>query len=94
MLSLRERFGGAKSTETSEAPVKESLVRFFGDFFLDVESKLVDIADDLRSDLGPFRADMTLKDLVTEHLGTTLCWVTILSGMAYIGWLQMSLTGK
>ncbi|PNH78737.1 potassium/proton antiporter [Vibrio diazotrophicus] len=55
----------------SEAPMKESFARFFGDFFLDVDSKLVDVAMIYGLELGPFRADMTLKDLVTEHLGTT-----------------------
>lgn len=67
----QEKDLAALSQLFSEAPVKESLVRFFGDFFLDVESKLVDIAMIYGLDLGPFRADMTLKDLVTEHLGTT-----------------------
>ena len=51
--------------------MKESFARFFGDFFLDVDSKLVDVAMIYGLELGPFRADMTLKDLVTEHLGTT-----------------------
>ena len=67
----QEKDLAALSQLFSEAPVKESLVRFFGDFFLDVESKLVDIAMIYGLDLGPFRADMTLKDLVTEHLGAT-----------------------
>lgn len=55
----------------SEAPVKASFERFFGDFFLDTESKLVDIAMIYGLDLSEHRADMTLKDLVTEHLGST-----------------------
>ncbi len=55
----------------SEAPVKASFERFFGDFFLDVESKLADIAMIYGLELSDHRADMTLKDLVTEHLGTT-----------------------
>lgn len=67
----QEKDLAALSQLFSEAPVKESLARFFGDFFLDVESKLVDIAMIYGLDLGPFRTDMTLKDLVTEHLGAT-----------------------
>ncbi|NIY91714.1 potassium/proton antiporter [Vibrio diazotrophicus] len=67
----QEKDLAALSQLFSEAPVKESLARFFGDFFLDVESKLVDVAMIYGLELGPFRADMTLKDLVTEHLGTT-----------------------
>ncbi len=39
----------------SEAPVKESLERFFGDFFLDIESKLADVAMIYGLDLGPHR---------------------------------------
>lgn len=67
----QEKDLAALSQLFSEAPVKESFARFFGDFFLDVESKLVDVAMIYGLELGPFRADMTLKDLVTEHLGTT-----------------------
>ncbi|MBY7961785.1 potassium/proton antiporter [Vibrio fluvialis] len=55
----------------SEAPEKASLARFFGDFFLDIEAKLVDIAMAYGLDLGELSDDKTLKDLVTEHLGTT-----------------------
>jgi len=53
----------------SEAPVKASFERFFGDFFLDIESKLADIAMIYGLELSEHRTDMTLKDLVTEHLG-------------------------
>ncbi|PNH88640.1 potassium/proton antiporter [Vibrio diazotrophicus] len=67
----QEKDLAALSQLFSEAPVKESFARFFGDFFLDVESKLVDVAMIYGLELGPFRADMTLKDLVTEHLGVT-----------------------
>ncbi|MGY2575082.1 potassium/proton antiporter [Vibrio sp. C8] len=67
----QEKDLAALSQLFSEAPVKESLARFFGDFFLDVESKLVDVAMIYGLELGPFRTDMTLKDLVTEHLGAT-----------------------
>ncbi|MFV0447398.1 MAG: potassium/proton antiporter [Vibrio sp.] len=67
----QEKDLAALSQLFSEAPVKESFARFFGDFFLDVESKLVDIAMIYGLELGPFSTDMTLKDLVTEHLGAT-----------------------
>ncbi|MCG3729631.1 potassium/proton antiporter [Vibrio cincinnatiensis] len=55
----------------SEAPEKASLARFFGDFFLDIEAKLVDIAPLYGLDLGEVDREMTLKELVTEHLGAT-----------------------
>ncbi|MCR9385685.1 potassium/proton antiporter [Vibrio metoecus] len=55
----------------SEAPEKASLVRFFGDFFLDIEAKLQDVALLYGLDLGELEADAKLKDLVLEHLGET-----------------------
>ncbi|WP_417870566.1 potassium/proton antiporter [Vibrio furnissii] len=55
----------------SEAPEKESLARFFGDFFLDIDAKLSDVAMIYGLDLGELNDEKTLKDLVTEHLGTT-----------------------
>ena len=55
----------------SEAPEKASLARFFGDFFLDVKAKLNDVALTYGLDLGEFNPDMTLQDLVMQHLGTT-----------------------
>ncbi|WP_245868436.1 TrkA C-terminal domain-containing protein, partial [Vibrio fujianensis] len=55
----------------SEAPEKASLSRFFGDFFLDIDAKLVDVALLYGLDLGQLDHQMTLRELVTEHLGTT-----------------------
>ncbi len=55
----------------SEAPEKASLARFFGDFFLDIDAKLSDVAMIYGLDLGELNDEKTLKDLVTEHLGTT-----------------------
>ncbi|EJK2116809.1 K+/H+ antiporter [Vibrio navarrensis] len=55
----------------SEAPEKASFARFFGDFFLDVEAKLSDMAMAYGLDLGDVSGDTTLKELVTEHLGAT-----------------------
>ncbi|NAW68134.1 potassium/proton antiporter [Vibrio sp. V27_P1S3P104] len=55
----------------SEAPEKASLSRFFGDFFLDIDAKLVDVALLYGLDLGQLDHQMTLRELLTEHLGTT-----------------------
>ncbi|MCG3722634.1 potassium/proton antiporter [Vibrio cincinnatiensis] len=55
----------------SEAPEKASLARFFGDFFLDVDAQLMDIAPLYGLDLSAIDQNMTLKELVTEHLGGT-----------------------
>ncbi|MBF9001851.1 MULTISPECIES: potassium/proton antiporter [Vibrio] len=55
----------------SEAPEKSSLARFFGDFFLDINAKLTDVALIYGLDLGEFNVDMTLHDLVMQHLGAT-----------------------
>lgn len=53
----------------SEAPEKASLARFFGDFFLDIDAKLADVAPLYGLDLGELDNEMTLKELVTQHLG-------------------------
>ncbi|EKO3596416.1 potassium/proton antiporter [Vibrio metschnikovii] len=55
----------------SEAPEKASLARFFGDFFLDINTKLVDVALLYGLDLGDQSANMTLKELVAEQLGNS-----------------------
>ncbi|MGY0617485.1 potassium/proton antiporter [Vibrio sp. FJH11] len=54
----------------SEAPEKASLTRFFGDFFLDIEVRLSDVAMMYGLDLGE-GAEKTLRALVEEHLGST-----------------------
>ncbi len=53
----------------SEAPEKASMTRFFGDFFLDIEARLSDVAMMYGLDLGDESLDITLKMLVEEHLG-------------------------
>jgi cell volume regulation protein A len=54
----------------SEAPEKASLTRFFGDFFLDIEARLSDVAMMYGLDLGEDLLDTTLRTLVEEQLGT------------------------
>ncbi|WP_321283331.1 potassium/proton antiporter [uncultured Vibrio sp.] len=54
----------------SEAPEKASMTRFFGDFFLDIEVRLSDVAMMYGLDLGEESLDFTLRRLVEEHLGT------------------------
>ncbi|MBV7263808.1 potassium/proton antiporter [Photobacterium sp. WH24] len=54
----------------SEAPEKAELARFFGDFFLDAEARLADVAIAYGLELGEVNPAMTLKDLVIQHLGT------------------------
>ncbi|MGP8309098.1 potassium/proton antiporter [Vibrio sp. YIC-376] len=54
----------------SEAPEKASLNRFFGDFFLDIEVRLSDVAMMYGLDLGEELLDTTLRTLVAEQLGT------------------------
>jgi cell volume regulation protein A len=61
----------ALSTLFSEAPERGSLTRFFGDFFLDVNAKLSDIALIYGLYLGYFDVGMTLRELVAQHLGDT-----------------------
>ncbi|QUJ67666.1 potassium/proton antiporter [Photobacterium sp. GJ3] len=53
----------------SEAPEKAELVRFFGDFFLDANARLADVAVAYGLDLGDIDPAFTLKDLVIQHLG-------------------------
>ncbi|MCA0937783.1 potassium/proton antiporter [Vibrio alginolyticus] len=55
----------------SEAPEQESMSRFFGDFFLDIEVKLSDVAMMYGLDLGDDLLDKTLSGLVEEQLGST-----------------------
>ncbi|MCG3725801.1 potassium/proton antiporter [Vibrio cincinnatiensis] len=55
----------------SEAPERAALARFFGDFFLDINTKLVDVVLLYGVDLGELSAGMTLKDLVAEQLGNS-----------------------
>ncbi|UFN69423.1 potassium/proton antiporter [Vibrio alginolyticus] len=55
----------------SEAPEKASLARFFGDFFLDIEVKLADIAMMYGLNLGDESLDKSLRNLVEEQLGST-----------------------
>ncbi|NAX47644.1 potassium/proton antiporter [Photobacterium halotolerans] len=54
----------------SEAPEKAELARFFGDFFLDADARLADVAIAYGLELGEVNPAMTLKDLVIQHLGT------------------------
>lgn len=54
----------------SEAPEKASMTRFFGDFFLDIEVRLVDVAMMYGLDLGEEALGITLRTLVEEQLGT------------------------
>ncbi|HCM1475532.1 TPA: potassium/proton antiporter [Vibrio parahaemolyticus] len=55
----------------SEAPEKASLTRFFGDFFLDIEVKLADVAMMYGLNLGDELQDKTLSNIVEEQLGST-----------------------
>ncbi|HHX8487187.1 TPA: potassium/proton antiporter [Vibrio diabolicus] len=55
----------------SEAPEKASLARFFGDFFLDIEVNLADIAMMYGLNLGDESLDKSLRNLVKEQLGST-----------------------
>ncbi|MCA2416663.1 MULTISPECIES: potassium/proton antiporter [Vibrio] len=55
----------------SEAPEKASLARFFGDFFLDIEVNLADIAMMYGLNLGDESLDKSLRHLVEEQLGST-----------------------
>ncbi|MFB1073065.1 potassium/proton antiporter [Vibrio diabolicus] len=55
----------------SEAPEKASLARFFGDFFLDIEVNLADIAMMYGLNLGDESLDKSLRNLVEEQLGST-----------------------
>ncbi|MGI3094075.1 potassium/proton antiporter [Vibrio diabolicus] len=55
----------------SEAPEKASLARFFGDFFLDIEVNLADIAMMYGLNLGDESLDKSLRNLVEEQLGNT-----------------------
>ncbi|HHF3071737.1 potassium/proton antiporter [Vibrio diabolicus] len=55
----------------SEAPEKASLARFFGDFFLDIEVNLADIAMMYGLNLGDESLDKSLRNLVGEQLGST-----------------------
>lgn len=55
----------------SEAPEKASLARFFGDFFLDIEVNLADIAMMYGLNLGDDSLDKSLRNLVEEQLGST-----------------------
>ncbi|NVC95653.1 potassium/proton antiporter [Vibrio natriegens] len=54
----------------SEAPEKASMTRFFGDFFLDIEVRLADVAMMYGLDLGEEALSITLRALVEEQLGT------------------------
>ena len=54
----------------SEAPEKASMTRFFGDFFLDIEVRLADVAMMYGLDLGEEALGITLRTLVEEQLGT------------------------
>ncbi|EPN4956240.1 potassium/proton antiporter [Vibrio diabolicus] len=55
----------------SEAPEKASLARFFGDFFLDIEVNLADIAMMYGLNLCDESLDKSLRNLVEEQLGST-----------------------
>ncbi|OEE73368.1 potassium/proton antiporter [Vibrio ordalii] len=55
----------------SEAPEKASLERFFGDFFLDVDAKLVDVAAYYGLTIEHLSQEMTLNDLLIQELGAT-----------------------
>lgn len=62
---------GIAQSSIQRSTRKASLARFFGDFFLDIEAKLQDVALLYGLDLGELEADAKLKDLVLEHLGET-----------------------
>ncbi len=55
----------------SEAPEPASMTRFFGDFFLDIEARLSDVAMMYGLDLGETPLEKTLRSVVEEHLGPT-----------------------
>ncbi len=67
----QEKDLAALSLLFSEAPEKASLTRFFGDFFLDIEVKLADVAMMYGLNLGDEMQDKTLSNIVEEQLGST-----------------------
>ncbi|HAS6797800.1 potassium/proton antiporter [Vibrio parahaemolyticus] len=67
----QEKDLAALSLLFSEAPEKASLTRFFGDFFLDIEVKLADVAMMYGLNLGDELQDKTLSNIVEEQLGNT-----------------------
>ncbi|HCG7383100.1 potassium/proton antiporter [Vibrio parahaemolyticus] len=67
----QEKDLAALSLLFSEAPEKASLTRFFGDFFLDIEVKLADVAMMYGLNLGDELQDKTLSNIVEELLGST-----------------------
>ncbi|HGS5188398.1 TPA: potassium/proton antiporter [Vibrio parahaemolyticus] len=67
----QEKNLAALSLLFSEAPEKASLTRFFGDFFLDIEVKLADVAMMYGLNLGDELQDKTLSNIVEEQLGST-----------------------
>ncbi len=67
----QEKDLAALSLLFSEAPEKASLTRFFGDFFLDIEVKLTDVAMMYGLNLGDELQDKTLSNIVEEQLGST-----------------------
>ncbi|MCF9491755.1 potassium/proton antiporter [Vibrio parahaemolyticus] len=67
----QEKDLAALSLLFSEAPEKASLTRFFGDFFLDIEVKLADVAMMYGLNLGYELQDKTLSNIVEEQLGST-----------------------
>lgn len=67
----QEKDLAALSLLFSEAPEKASLTRFFGDFFLDIEVKLADVAMMYGLNLGDELQDKTFSNIVEEQLGST-----------------------
>ncbi|HCE2242966.1 TPA: potassium/proton antiporter [Vibrio parahaemolyticus] len=67
----QEKDLAALSLLFSQAPEKASLTRFFGDFFLDIEVKLADVAMMYGLNLGYELQDKTLSNIVEEQLGST-----------------------
>ncbi|HCH2711204.1 TPA: potassium/proton antiporter [Vibrio parahaemolyticus] len=67
----QEKDLAALSLLFNEAPEKASLTRFFGDFFLDIEVKLADVAMMYGLNLGDELQDKTLSNIVEEQLGST-----------------------
>ncbi|MBM4959320.1 potassium/proton antiporter [Vibrio parahaemolyticus] len=67
----QEKDLAALSLLFSEAPEKASLTRFFGDFFLDIEVKLADVAMMYGLNLGDELQDKTLSNIVEEQLSST-----------------------
>ncbi|EJC1449282.1 TPA: potassium/proton antiporter [Vibrio parahaemolyticus] len=67
----QEKDLAALSLLFSEAPEKASLTRFFGDFFLDIEVKLADVAMMYGLNLGDELQDKTLSNIIEEQLGST-----------------------